>query len=246
MEDLIMPRQLSRTRETAPDPELTPEDVQDIQQMQEEVVASSEEHRSRRDQAAENRSPVKRGFGAWKDRRAAKFGQRLTVKDKEVIIHFLEPEPFAVYGQHWVTTKEGRRTYTCLDDHCPLCDLGYDTRNVAVFNVVEMSTGSNHFWETGPDAVKAIQEYANDEGKWYSPIDKSDVYFAVNRSKKDNGFFTFKLQPIKARDLADDYSVDALTSEELADAQAHIFDDKVVSYQTRDFLRKLADELEDG
>jgi hypothetical protein len=181
------------------------------------------------------------GWGTLKDQRAKRSGSahRLQVKDDEMLVHFLDDEPFAVYQQHWV----GQRSYACPGDKCPLCDAGYDTRTLALFNVVDVKSGGNMFWEAGPNAAKAVIDAS--EKPISSPINKEDLYFAIQRNKQSNGFFAFTLTPIKKRDLLEDYGQDPLTTEELADAAKGGFDDTVVPYNSPRDLRAVADGADD-
>jgi hypothetical protein len=197
--------------------------------------------RSARDEPEAKRSASKgAGWDTLKDERAKKSnGNRLAPKDKEVIIHFMEEEPFAVYQQHWV----GNRSYSCPGEKCPLCDQGYDTRTLALFNVVDMKTAASLYWEAGPNAAKKIIEAS--ERKQSSPINRDDLYFAINRTKQSNGFFDFSVAPVKERDLVDDWEMEPLTEEELAEAEEHLYDESVIKYDSPRDLRAVADGDDD-
>jgi hypothetical protein len=165
------------------------------------------------------------GWDTLREQRAKKAAgnaHRLQVKDKEVIVKFLDAEPFAVYEQHWV----GQRSYTCPEEGCPLCDGGYDTRTLALFNVINMVTCENMYWEAGPQAGKRI--LAASEKKSSSPINREDLYFAINRKKQSNGFFDYEMDAIKERDLEPDYGIDPLNQDELETSLEHLFDDSVI------------------
>jgi len=176
----------------------------------------------------------------------SKGAHRLDIKDEEVLLKFLEPAPFAVYEQHWVGSGPGARSYTCIEDKgqtCPLCALGYSTRYLVLFNVYDLKAGDAKFWPAGPNAVREVEDLANSAR--YSPISKDGLYFSIKRSKKDNGFFEFKVTPVKDRDLADDFGVDPMTDEELKEAMAHLFDDTVIPYSSREQLDEVAGKLDD-
>lgn len=186
-----------------------------------------ERSRDRDRDSREERADVSRGSG-WQTlreqraKKAAGAAHRLQVKDKEVIVKFLDAEPFAVYEQHWV----GQRSYTCPEEGCPLCDAGYDTRTLALFNVVNMVSCENMYWEAGPQAGKRILAAA--EKKSSSPINRNDLYFAINRKKQSNGFYDYEMDAIKERDLAHDYEIDPLDNDELSTAYEHLFDESVI------------------
>jgi hypothetical protein len=186
--------------------------------------------------------PAERGWNAVKDKTATLrnlSASRLTVKDDEVLVHFLEPDPFAVIFQHWVS----QRPYTCLEENCPLCAAGVPTRFVAMFNTFDMKTGKVLHWSAGPNAVQAVQDQADSER--YSPINRADLYFAIKRTKKSNGFYEFSLTPVKARDLDEDWGCPALTDEEIEKAAAEMHGDDAVPHTSRSELQEIADKLED-
>ena len=182
------------------------------------------------------------GWDTYKDQRSKKAGpaNRLQVKDKEVIVHFLEPEPFAIYEQHWI----GQRSYTCPDEKkCPLCGEGLPSRTIALFNVVNMETAENLYWEAGPKIATRIKAAA--EKKSTSPISREDLYFAVNRSKQSNGFFDYELDAIKERDLYDDYKLEPLSDDELDEALGKLFDESVIPYTDSRTLKIVAEGGDD-
>jgi hypothetical protein len=188
------------------------------------------------------------GWDTYRKQRAQRStgAHRLDIKDEEVLLRFLQPEPFALYEQHWVGSGPGARSYTCIEDKnqvCPLCQLGYNTRYLVLFNVYDVKAGENKFWPAGPNAVKEIEELSRSER--YSPIDKDGLYFAIKRTKQDNGFFAFKVTPVKERDLADDFGADPMTDDELKEAAGHLFDDSVIPHSSREQLEEVASKLDD-
>ena len=186
------------------------------------------------------------GWGAVDQNRQAKYANpgRLQVKEKEVLLKFLEPEPFATYGQHWV----GQRSYTCGMNadysKCPLCDVGNPIRYLALFNVLDTATAENRYWEVGPDATKTLMEYA-DEDERTAPLDRDGQYFAAKRFKKDNGFYGFKISAVKDRDLADEFDTEPLEDIEVQVALKNLFDDSVIQLNTLAELRAAAKENDD-
>lgn len=199
---------------------------------------------SSRDDGRRPSASVGSGWDTLQDERAKRAGSahRLNVKDKQVIIKFLEPEPFAVYNQHWVA----QRSYSCPEpkEDCPLCARGYDTRTLALFNVVDIASGENLYWECGPNAAKKVKEKADKPPT--KPINKPDLYFAVSRAKQDNGFYDFTVTHIKERDLEDDYNgLLPLDERELAEAERSMFDSSVIQYHSPRELREVANNDDD-
>jgi hypothetical protein len=200
------------------------------------------------DDEPRSRRPKVKAKGGWdavRNNRAARYANpgQIQVKDKEVLLKFLEPEPFATYGQHWV----GQRSYTCgLNaeyEKCPLCNEGVPCRYLALFNVVDMNTGENRYWEVGPEASKTLMEF--EEEPRTKPLSKDGLYFAAKRFKKDNGFYGFKISSVKERDLEDEFGVEPLDDHELDKADAGIFDDSVIPVNTLKELKDAAKEVDD-
>lgn len=183
-----------------------------------------------------------RGWDAYGAQRAKKASNphRLQVKDKEVIVKFLEPEPFAVYEQHWV----GNRSYTCPEENkCPLCDAGWDTRTLALFNVVLVETAESMFFEAGPAAAKKIRSAS--EKKSTSPINRDGLYFSLTRKKQSNGFYDYEVEKVDEDDLEQYYKYEPLSKDELRDAKDNLFDDSVIPVTKRRDLVAVADSDED-
>jgi hypothetical protein len=253
-----MPRQLARTRvpvttheEDEPDEASSPstEEAPAGRRSRRAKDDDTDETpaRSRSSQAkAKTKVKASGGWTAVTQNRQAKYANpgRLQVKDKEVLVKFVEPEPFATYGQHWV----GQRSYTCglNADYgkCPLCDIGNPVRYLALFNVVDMESAENRYWEVGPEATKTLMEYA-DEDERTSPLDREGQYFTAKRFKKDNGFYGFKISTVKDRDLQDEFGTEPLEDDELSTALGNLFDDQVIPVNTIAELRGAAKEDDD-
>lgn len=188
------------------------------------------------------KAQAKGGWDTVETNRANRFSNpgQIKVKDKEVLFKFLEEEPFASYGQHWV----GQRSYTCGMNadyqKCPLCSIGNPTRYMALFNIIEMDSGENRFWETGPEATKTLMEF-NEEQRT-SPLNKDGLYFAAKRFKKDNGFYGFKIERVKEDELEDEFEVEALDDDELDEALDNLFTADVIQVNTLAELRTAAKE----
>ena len=157
-----------------------------------------------------------------------------------MLLKFLEPEPFASYGQHWV----GQRSYTCGMNadyqKCPLCSVGNPCRYLALFNIIEVDSGENRYWEVGPSATKTLMEF-NEEART-SPLSKDGLYFAAKRFKKDNGFFDFKIERVKEDDLDEEFDLAPLEDDELNKAMDSLFTEEVVPVNTLAELKGAAKE----
>lgn len=163
------------------------------------------------------------------------------------LIKFVQDGYFHWYNRHWVN----KVPYTCLGADCPLCGRGVRSQVIYLFNVIDMTNSgdSEHneptlkVWEASSDPFNAIKARAEDSKS--SPVNREDLYFSVAKRKQDNGTNKFTVDPVKKRDLVDDYEVEPLSDEEFAKLTEELYDKSVVYVAARDDLVKAASELED-
>lgn len=127
--------------------------------------------------------------------------------ETEQIIKFLDPNgPFASYRQHFLT-KEGKRSYVCLGDNCPLCTvLNNRPEEKRAFTIANLSTDpiSRQILTATPRLFKTlISANASDRG----PINKDNMYWGLSRTGVKQTT-VYHLTPIKSRDLVEDYNLD--------------------------------------
>jgi len=190
------------------------------------------------------------------------FYKRLELTSQPLVVAFLQPEPFSVYRQHWVAKAEGRKSFTCLGEDCPLCNLPDDvdektrkevsrTTLKALFNVVALPDLDDEdpklevrVLECGVTLASQIADYA--EQSRTSPIDREDVYWALARKESGSGDrvkYTYKLDPIKARDLEEDWEAGPITGEDRESLAEGLYTEDVVRVDAISELEDLVDEL---
>lgn len=189
-----------------------------------------------------------KGWGAYRNnkQKRSNFAQDFKVPEgDEVLIKFLDDEPFDSYYRHWLRGVKGRQTYVCLGDNCPLCDIGDDPGFVVLFNVVDVLTDPTtvQVWSASPNPAGAIETMAT--GKSSSPINRDDLYFSVTKKKGSNGYFGYTLQPVKSRDLPDDWDIQPLSDEALAKLAEGKNGSDFIKADTREVLREVVDSMED-
>lgn len=167
---------------------------------------------------------------------------RFTVPDdgEEVLVKFLEAQPFAAYYQHWVVTDAGRRAFTCIGfNDCPICARGEKAKSVDLINLVVLGeTPELKVWSMSPDPAAAVEERAI--GKRTSPLDKAGLYFAISKKKGSNGFFSYSVDAAREDELKDDWGVNPLTDAQLKTFVSQKFDSSVVRVHTEQELREVA------
>jgi hypothetical protein len=123
------------------------------------------------------------------------------------LVRFLEDEPFAVYKQHWVDRSEGRRSFVCTGDECPLCNIAGDVpRSKAAFNVL-VATGEEPTVQilTAPVTLARQLQAAHDDPR-RGPLSK--YYLAISR--QGTGRETqYTVDRVRATELAEEWELDA-------------------------------------
>lgn len=206
------------------------------------LAKKAEEDEDDEDEAPRQRPTAKKGWDGY-DSLKGSDGQYPEFKPgkEEVLIKILDDAPFATYRQHWIE-RPGKKSWTCIEEDCPLCDrLGDKPRKMALFNVYNIDDDAVQVWVAGPSVAGILKKRAtNDKTK---PINRDDLYWTVTSEKpKGGGAYKYTIDPVKARDLSEDFGMDPISEEDLADIEAGCFDDDVVIYPLPKTLRDIASE----
>jgi hypothetical protein len=154
---------------------------------------------------------------------------------------FPEDDPFATYHQHWIDSPPNgikKKSWTCLEDDCPLCKMGDRPRLLSLFNVIHLSTGGdpiNKVMELGVKAAGQLLNFAEDRKT--GPLSK--MYYAISKSGKGQQT-AYNFRPVKDRDLEEDWEMEPLSDDELDEAMEHLYDKKIVQRPSRAQLKELA------
>jgi hypothetical protein len=160
--------------------------------------------------------------------------------EDEGLFKFIDDAPFATFAQHWIDDIPGKKSWICVGDDCPLCDIGDSPAAIACFNVIDML-------EPKPKVkmlvarITVAQQIANFAKQTATkPIDKETLYWAVSKSgtKKKQ---TTNLRPVKARDVDEDFKVSPLNDDEIDELLKKKFTKKNVPTHGRDKLQEVAD-----
>jgi hypothetical protein len=216
-----------------------------------------EEPRPRRARIEEDEDDEPRGSGSvrkgWEGHKANKaksgsgdYATEFKVDSAPDLIKFLQDEPFASYRQHWVDNPPApikKKSWTCLEDACPLCELGDRPRLLTGFNILHLNTGGepeNKVMFLGVTAVSQIESMATDDKT--GPLTR--LYWAVSKSGKGQKT-AYNFQPVKVRDLEEDWDIQPLEDAEIEAAEAKVYDHTVVQIPTRKQLKEIAAGLVD-
>ena len=157
------------------------------------------------------------------------------------LVKFLQDRPFATYEQHWIERPKGKKSFVCIGDGCPLCEiLGDKPRGKFAFNVLVLSaeTPTVQVLTAPPSLARQIKKAHDDERK--GPIDKE--FWEISRL--GTGPQTqYTLNYVRGRDLAEEWKL------KLEDVTALVADaepfsaDEVVRETPRTELLEIARSL---
>jgi hypothetical protein len=186
---------------------------------------------------------VQAGWGAAKDvlksSSNSDYPTDFRFSDQAQLVRFMQDEPFAVYESHWIE-REGKKSFVCLGDECPLCTIAGDKpRPKFAFNVISLSDGEpNVQIMTAPPSFARQLQAANDDPR-RGPLTK--YYWAISRTGTGNKTL-FTLDRVRGTDLAEEWELDADSIDEFA-TTAVSYDTSAVYVSPRDELLKIARTL---
>jgi hypothetical protein len=213
----------------------------------EEAPASRRSRRPAKDEEEDDEpspSVGGRGWGSYEKTKQAtsSFPDDFKVTGDEVLFKFLDDEPFWVYLQHWIERK-GKRSWTCLEVRCPLCDDAGDKPSQQVcFNVVDFTDPQDpkvKVWKVGPMVADILKNFAKSDKT--KPLNRDDLYFSARKETKNNKT-NYYIIPVKERDIYDDWEVDP-DDVDLDALEADAYDETIFKVNSRSELKQIAREI---
>lgn len=200
------------------------------------------------DEDGGSRRKAARGFQGYKKTREATFvSDDFKLTDEEVLVKFLEDEPFATYAEHglYQELREGQRVWICLQpEDCPICDTGHQARPVALWNIIvipEEGKPEHKVLKAGPKLEKLLEKKA---ALKTGPMSK-EYYSLSQTDSKDKGPVEYTVEVVRERDLEDDWKEKPFSDEELEEFEEKMFDESYVKFPSvrdmKDVARKLRD-----
>lgn len=211
-----------------------------------------ERKRKRPAREAAGKSSLRDGWGEGKMKSRNFDEERFAVEeDTTYIILFLEDKPIASWQEHFLMElpKGIRKSYTCLEEDCPLDEIGDAAGFRRAFNVAVFDKKGNpvvKYWIASPGILSEIESFAYDDDWTDKNGGLGGNYFKVSKSKGQGkgGAFKYRLDHIKTRDLEDDHDITPLDDDELDELGADFFTKKdVVKIDSRADLEEIAEEL---
>lgn len=170
----------------------------------------------------------------------SKFATNFKFSEEPSLVRFLQDGPFHVYEEHWVDRTEGRRSFVCLGDTCPLCTIAGDKpRPKFAFNVLSLSDEEPtvQILTTATTLAKQLRT-ANDDPK-KGPLSKH--FWALSRLGIGRET-QYVVDRVKATDLAEEWELDPATIEQHV-ANAKLYDASTIFVSPREEMIDLARTL---
>jgi len=126
--------------------------------------------------------------------------------EEPALVKFLSSSPFAVYEQHWIDRPKGKKSFVCLQDDCPLCDiLGDKPRTKAAFSVLVLTgeTVGVQILTAPPSFMRQLRKAHEDERK--GPLNRE--FWAISRSGSA-AKTVYTLDFVRGRDLEEEWNLD--------------------------------------
>lgn len=155
-------------------------------------------------------------FDSLVQENSSEFPTDFKFSESPQLVKFLEDQPFASYEQHWIERPKGKKSFVCIGDACPLCDvLGDKPRGKFAFNVLVLSgeTQGVQIMTAPPSLARQIKKAHDDERK--GPLSKE--FWEVSRL--GSGPTTqYTLNFVRGRDLAEEWKLSTDAVQELVAA----------------------------
>jgi hypothetical protein len=182
---------------------------------------------------------VQKGWDAVDDRLqpVGDFPTDFRFTEESQLVKFLEDEPFAVYEQHWIERPKGKKSFVCIGDNCPLCDvLGDKPRGKFAFNIYVLSGDVEgvQILTAPPTLLRLIRKIAEDDRK--GPLSRE--YWEVSRLGV-GPTTSYNLNIVRGRDLEEEWKLSSDAAQELV-ATAVPFTAEVIRETPRSEMLEVA------
>jgi hypothetical protein len=196
------------------------------------------------DLAPKHGTTVQAGWGAadamLQPKKTGDYPTDFRFSEVTQLVRFLDDAPFAIYNQHWIDRTEGKRSFVCLGDECPLCiTLGDKPRPKFSFNVIVLSQEEPAVQILTAPPTLARQLKAANEDPRRGPLTK--YYWSISR-QGSGPQTTYTLDRVRGTDLAEEWELDPEEVDAIAE-NAVKYDDKAIFVTPQDELLTLARQL---
>jgi hypothetical protein len=194
---------------------------------------------------------IRGGWGASQEiiDSTSQYAQAFKPEKNSQVIKLLEGKPYASFRRHWIERVGiGKRAYVCLQSvgrDCPLCNAGDKPGAVTAFNVAVCGDDGNAVVKSWDCGVKITQQLKtmNADPK-IGPLDKRSLYFLVSKTEAtQRQQVTTMVNPVRERDLLEDYGIPPLSDEQLASLQTKCYTVDIIQMTPLHEMEEIAAEI---
>jgi hypothetical protein len=188
---------------------------------------------------------ARKGFEGYKLTRAAtsSFADDFKLTTEEVLVKFLQDEPFATYGEHGLYRQlnDGQRVWNCVKEFgldCPICDRGHKCRAVALWNVVVTGgdgVPQSQILKAGPALEKILEAKG---AARTGPLSQHYYSMAQSDPNDNDGPVQYFVELVREGDVATEWKFLPFTEDELTEFEPDMKDENYVEFPT---MRQLTD-----
>lgn len=193
------------------------------------------------------------GWGGAKEMGSSDFIKNLDFKNEAemdgktryFIGKFMDEEPYANVKIHWLNDRKGKRSFICVGDDCPLCEVGADVKAEFRFNFAVFTDGDPilRSWSAGWKIYRKIESLA--QSRLTSPLPRR-IYLATRTGEKFNEI-QYDVARINEDEIADSYpDIYVPSAEEIEALTGYTLDDVKKEYSTMEELEEIAAEIIEG
>lgn len=156
------------------------------------------------------------------------------------LVKFIQSGPFASYDQHWIERPKGKKSFVCLQDDCPFCDIiGDKARGKFAFNILVLSGEEKkvQILTAPPTLYRQLRKAHEDDRK--GPLSRE--FWAISRNGTGPQT-TYTLDFVRARDLSEEWGLNTEEVNELV-ASAVPFTAEVIRETPRSEMLEIARSL---
>lgn len=155
-------------------------------------------------------------------------------RDDSVIIKFVRDDavPIVTYLQHWpdwLKGGQGKQSFVCLGADCPLCNIGDRVTQVEAYNIIDLRDPAEPISTVLYASITLAKRLAvldkNKKTGEYGELARDDMYYSIVRTGNmpgEKGRAETQVDPVKERDLAEEWGIDPLTEKELEEFEQPI------------------------
>jgi hypothetical protein len=194
---------------------------------------------------------IRGGWGASQETidSTSQYAQAFKPETKSQVIKLLEGRPYASFRRHWIDRVGiGKRAYVCLQSvgkDCPLCNVGDKPGAVTAFNIAVLSDDgvpALKSWDCGVKLTKQLETFHKDPK--IGPLEKRTLYFLVSKTEAtQRQQVTTMVNPVRERDLLEDYGVPPLTDEQMTMLRGKCYTVDIIGMTPAHELEEIAAEL---